>query len=380
MIIKRYRFRIYPTKLQRELMDKHFGCCRFVFNHFLARRIDLYKQTGKGSTYNQDCAELTKLKKDKEWLGEVHIHSLQQSLRHLDAAYKKFFKEKKGFPKFKSKKNPTRSFSVPQSKIRNGKLVIGKFSEGIKIRLGSRPIPITKSCTITKDASGKYFASICVHEPYSPLPAIEKEIGIDVGISSLVTTSDGEKIQSVKSYKILENRLARLQRGLSRKKKGSKNRDKAKIRVARLNERIANIRKDQLHKVTHKLTSENQAIYVEDLNIVGMKKNRSLAKSLNDVSIGELIRQLKYKCDWRGRHFVKIDRWFPSSKTCSCCQMIKEDLQLQDRNWKCEGCGTNHDRDLNAAMNILLEGRRTARHAGVVCGESIRPASAGNSH
>lgn len=346
------------------MFAQHFGSCRFAYNHFLRQRIDFYaenKESDKiGLTYCDTSRMLTELKKQPEtvWLKDVNSQSLQQSLRRLDVAYNNFFSKKAQFPKFKSK-HKKQSFQVPQNfsiDIDNGLLSIPKIGS-LKIVLHRGTEGTMKSITISKTPSGKYFASIlCEIEKDIKPKQTGGQIGIDLGLKSFIVTSEGESIGAPKFLRKSENKLARLQQLHSRKKKGSNRRNKARIKVARIYEKISNQRNDFLHKLSHRLTSENQAILAEDLNIKGIMANHCLAKSVSDAGWSEFIRQIKYKSEWNGVYFGQIDRFFPSSKRCAVCGWINQSLSLKDREWTCQGCGQVIDRDLNAAQNILQFG------------------------
>jgi putative transposase len=360
---------MYPTETQIELLGQHFGSCRFVYNYFLRERINFYelnRGNGKqGITYNDTSKMLTKMKKDPEfvWLKFVNSQSLISSLRCLEVAYRNFFKKRAQFPKFKNK-HDKQSFIVPQHfdvNIVDGFLDIPKFSP-IKI-IYHRPMEgEKKSITISKTKTDKYFASILceVEQKYKPNKS-GNFIGIDLGIKSFLVTSDGDVTEPPKFLRASEAKLKLLSRWLSRKIKGSKNRDKARKRVALLHEKIANQRKDFLHKLSHRLVDENQAIFVEDLNVKGMQANHHLAKSIADSGLSEFIRQLKYKSEWSGTTFSKIGRFMPSSKRCHNCGWINQSLTLQDREWTCQECGKLIDRDFNAAQNILQFGKQQLR-------------------
>lgn len=365
IINKTYSFRIYPSDKQKELLAQHFGCCRFIYNHFLHRRIDFYtenKDKEKQSlTYHDTAGMLTKLKRLPEyvWLNAVNSQSLQQSLRRLDTAYNNFFNKRADFPKFKSKR-AKHSFLIPQHFSINFEacmLFIPKI-ESIKIILHRKIEGDMKSVNISKTPSGKYFASIlCEIEKSVTSKKKGNQIGIDLGIKSFLVSSNGEKINHPQYFRNSENKLAKIQRRLSRKKKESNRRNKIRIKVARIHEKISNQRKDFLHKLSHRLVSENQAIFAEDLNVKGIMTNRRLAKSVSESGWSEFVRQLKYKSDWNGVSFVQINRFFPSSKRCNSCGWINEFLSLKDREWTCQRCSQVVDRDCNAAQNILQFGQ-----------------------
>ena len=360
---KAYKYRIYPNKRQKELLAKSFGCCRFVYNHFLNKRIETYQTEQKTLTYNQCSSELTKLKSELEWLKEPDKCSLQNALKDVDRAYKNFFKNNAGFPKYKSKK--THRFSYRTNAI-NGN--IAYLEKHIKLpKLGmvktrTKLIPQGRilNATISQEPSGKYYVSLCCTDVEIPkLEKTGKEIGIDLGIKSFAVTSSGETIPNPKYLQKSLNKLARLQRELSRKTRGSSNWNKARIKLARLQEHIANQRTDFLQKLSTKLIRENDVICIEDLQVKNMIRNHKLARNIADVSWSEFIRQLQYKADWYGKTIIKVDKWYASSQICSCCGEqfpITKDLSI--REWICPNCHTVLDRDGNAAINILREGKR----------------------
>ena len=360
---KAYKYRIYPNKRQKELLAKSFGCCRFVYNHFLNKRIETYQTEQKTLTYNQCSSELTKLKSELEWLKEPDKCSLQNAIKDMDKAYKNFFENNAGFPKYKSKK--THRFSYRTNAI-NGN--IAYLEKHIKLpKLGmvktrTKLIPQGRilNATISQEPSGKYYVSLCCTDVEIPkLEKTGKEIGIDLGIKSFAVTSSGETIPNPKYLQKSLNKLARLQRELSRKTRGSSNWNKARIKLARLQEHIANQRTDFLQKLSTKLIRENDVICIEDLQVKNMIRNHKLARNIADVSWSEFIRQLQYKADWYGKTIIKVDKWYASSQICSCCGEqfpITKDLSI--REWICPNCHTVLDRDGNAAINILREGKR----------------------
>jgi len=364
---KAYRYRFYPTTQQENLLRRTMGCARLVYNKALAARTIAWYEHQEKVGYSQTSSMLTNWKKDEEldFLNEVSCVPLQQGLRHLQAAFSNFFAGRARYPNFKKKHNGgSAEFSKSAFRWKDGQVFLAKCTTSLSIRW-SKQIPkgcIPSTITVRLTPAGRWFVSILVDDyTIKPLPKIEKSIGLDVGITSLIATSDGDKIANPKHFKKLRKKLKKKQKALSRKQKGSNNRKKARVQVANIHAQITDARQDFLHKLTTQLTRENQTIVVEDLAIKNMVKNHKLALAISDASWGELIRQLAYKCEWYGRELVKIDRWFPSSKRCGNCGYIVDKLPLNIREWECPKCGTNHDRDINAAKNILAAGLAVER-------------------
>ena len=361
-MLRAYKYRIYPTDEQKLLLAKTFGCCRFVYNWALNLKIEAYKQEKK-SIGNVELINRMKseLKAAHEWLSEVNSQSLQSALRNLDTAYKNFFRDPHavGFPKFKSRKSK-QSFQCPQHcsvDFVNGTISIPKAKD-IPAVLHRRFKGTVKTVTVSMTPSGRHFASVLVDTPIQELPASaiqgDTALGIDLGIKSLAVCSDGRTFDNPKNLKRSLDRLKFLQKRLSRKQKGSANRNKARSRVARLQGHIANRRKDNLHKITHALTHDSQVrtICMEDLNVKGMQRNHHLTQAVGDASFGTFLTLLECKCSWYGVNLIKIDRFAPSSKTCGKCGYVYKRLKLSERSWTCPECGTHHNRDFNAACNI----------------------------
>lgn len=366
-MLKTYEYRIYPTPQQEVLLAKHFGCVRLVYNKALGLKKQLWEEKKENISCYDLIRELTKWKQTEElsFLYEVSNPALQQSIRHLDVAYSSFFK-KGGYPKFKNK-HAKQSYSVINNchvNFEKNQIRIPKFQEGIEARIDRTFKGNIKTCTIKRTTTGKYFISVLV-EDNLPLPnklPINKEttIGIDLGIKTLATISNGEIVKNMNFLRNSEERLKVLSRRASKKTKGSNRQKKAYKKVAILHEKVRNKRKDYIHKFTSKLINDNQVntICLEDLNVKGMVKNHNLAKSINDSAFREIRRQLEYKCKWNGKNLLLINRFYPSSKTCNSCGYIKEDLTLRDREWSCPTCGAKHDRDINASYNIRDEALR----------------------
>ena len=369
-MFKAYKYRIYPNKQQEELIQKTFGCCRFVYNQTLAYRKDKYEKE-KESVNKIACNNYVNqvLKKEYEWLTEVDKFALTNSVYNMDSAYQKFFKEHTGYPKFKNKHNHYKSYKTNfnngniEVSFKNNKIKLPKL-KWVKTKLHREFVGKIKSATISQTPSGKYYVSVLVETEHIPMESTGCAIGFDLGIKDLLITSDGEKFDNIHTTKKYEDKLAKEQRKLSHKVKGSKNWDKQRIKVARIHEKIHNARIDNLHKISNKLISENQVIVSEDLGVSNMVKNHHLAKSISDCGWYELTRQISYKSEWNNRQYVKIGRFTKSSQPCHVCGYINSDTKdLSVREWTCPQCGTVHDRDVNAAINILNEGLRILRES-----------------
>ncbi|WP_405847951.1 RNA-guided endonuclease InsQ/TnpB family protein [Streptomyces sp. NBC_01518] len=368
-----FKYRFYPTGEQAAELSRTFGCVRLVYNKALEERTRAWCGEQRRVSYVQSSAALTEWKKTEElaFLTEVSSVPLQQALRHLQTAFGNFFAQRAKYPRFKSRKKSRASAEYTRSAFawRDGQLILAKMAGALDIRW-SRPLPEGSeptTVTVSRDAAGRWFVSLLCDDRIAPAPATKNAVGIDAGITSLVTLSTGEKVTNPRHERRDRARLARAQRELSRKAKGSANREKARKRVARVHARIADRRRDFLHKVSTRLVRENQTVVIEDLTVRNLLKTHTLARAISDASWTQLRSMLEYKCAWYGRELVVIDRWFPSSKLCGTCGTAVAEMPLNVRAWTCD-CGAVHDRDINAARNIKAVGLAVS-----ACGDGVRP-------
>ena len=371
-----YKYRFYPSPEQADLLARTFGCVRYVYNRALAERSAAWTQEQRRVTFAETCRMLTAWKADPEtaWLYEVSNVALQQGLQHLQQAYLAFWGKRARYPHFKSKHKSRASatFTTSGFRYRDGQVTLAKMTEPLDIRW-SRPVPEgakPSTVTVSRDSAGRWHISILVEQAIKTLPPLGSAVGIDAGVTSLVTLSTGEKVTNPRHERRDRARLALAQRRLARKAKGSANRAKARVKVAQVHARIADRRKDHLHKLSTRIIRENQTVIIEDLTVRNMVRNHALARAISDASWSEFRRMLEYKADWYGRTVVAIDRFYPSSKTCSACGAITAQMPLNVREWTCQ-CGAAHDRDVNAAQVI-----RAAGLAVLACGDGVRPARA----
>jgi putative transposase len=368
-----YRYRFYPTTEQQQLLARTFGCSRYVYNWALRQKIDAYYQRGERLSYSDLSLGLTHLKKQvtTQWLNEVASVPLQQALRHLEQAFLNFFEGRARYPSFKKKQSSQSATYVGTAfQLKGTSLILAKMDQPLDMHW-SRPLPTgcqPSSVTVSLDTAGRYFISILVEEEIPPLDVTPKMLGLDLGLKSMVITSEGHTFGNPKFFAKDEKKLARAQRRLAKKTKGSKNREKARRKVATIHARIADRRRDYQHKLSTKLIRENQVVCVESLQVKNLAQNHCLAKAISDVGWGELVRQLDYKARWYGRTLVKIDKFYPSSKRCHHCGYVLTFLSLDIRQWVCPECQLAHDRDINAAKNVLAAGLAVS-----ACGEAVRP-------
>lgn len=373
-LVKRaFRFRFYPTDEQAEILTRTFGCVRLVYNKALQERTTAWTLEKRRISYVDSSAMLTAWKRTDElaFLNEVSSVPLQQALRHLQGAFNAFWDTRAKYPRFKSRKKSKASaeYTLSAFRYKDGELTLAKMREPLRI-VWSRPLPlgaVPSTVTVSRDSAARWFVSLLCEDRIEPLAATDAAVGVDAGLASLVTLSTGEKVTNPRHERKDRERLARARRELARKQKGSKNWEKARVKVARIHVGITDRRRDHLHKLTTRLVRENQAIAIEDLAVRTMVKNKNLARAISDASWSELRAMVEYKCAWYGRELVVVDRWFPSSKLCSGCGALRESLPLDVREWAC-ACGRIHDRDVNAAKNILAAGLAVA-----ACGGGVRP-------
>jgi len=368
-IIRGYKVKIYPNKTQEQFLLQQIGACRFIYNYFLNKKKTAYLETGKNITYLEMSRELTKLRNETEWLSVFQHQPLQQSLRLLDVAFNRFFRKQAKFPNFHKKQDKQTIRKVTGWSIKGNKIFI---SNNMSIRFrGTFPTRREGTLTISRD-NGGWWASTLAKETRKT-PKLKGAIGVDVGLNHLAITSDGQKYENERSLKNLLAQIRVASKDLSRKKKGSANRLKAKKRLAQIHLKVANKRKNHLHHVSKSIVSKNHAMIVlEDLSVKNMMGNRRLSRSIADASWGALIKMLSYKQEWNGGEIVKIDRFFPSSKTCSSCGFIVDKLPLSTRNWECPKCKTNHDRDINASINIKQAGELLGVETKALARTSVR--------
>jgi len=380
MVLRAYRYRFYPSEELVLFLSKTFGCCRFVYNHFLTVKQKHYENHKKTLSYGECAEQLAELKDQEVFLKEVSSVALQQALRHLESGFQRFYKKLGAFPTYKKRHSKqSASFMKNAFSFNNGEIFLAKHKEALPIRWSRRFQGEPHSITISKDQNGRYYISILVEEFIKPLVSLTKTIGVDLGLTHAIVTSDGTKEKPQLFLKTQLQRLRRRQQALSRKNKGSSNRGKAQRRIASLCAKIKDRRMDYLHKRSRQLVNENQVICAENLSVKNMIKDKRYARGIADAGWGSFLQLLKYKSQWYGRQFVQVPRFFPSSKQCSECKKINQALTVSDRMWVCPGCHKQHDRDITAAMNIEEEGLRlinwsTVGHTGLqACGADVRP-------
>jgi len=377
-VSRAYKYRFYPTADQKVQLSQAFGCSRFLYNRFLKIKTDAYYENKQKIGFPQTCKMLTELKKEEEfkWLNDVSSVSLQQTLRNLDKAFTNFFQKRAKYPTFK-KKTSAQSVRYTKSGFNlNGDILkIAKNAKPLNVRWSRKMEGDPSSVTVSKDCADRYFVSFATEGEVAELPKIGKKIGIDVGIKDIYVTSDGDKSGAPQYFKKYAKKLAAAQRLLARKVKGSKNRAKAKLKVARVHAKISDSRRDFNNKLTTTLVNKNQVLVVESLSIKKMMENKLLARMIADASWGDIFRMLKYKAEWYGRELIEIDRWFPSSKRCNHCGHINNTLKLNQRQWQCPSCLCDIDRDVNAAKNILAVGQTVSAfgESGRLCAGNLAP-------
>lgn len=362
VVYKGYKYRIYPNAEQRDFIDRTFDACRYVYNKALELCIKTYEELGKMCTYN-DCSRMLTVWKHEEdtWLCEFENTAMKCAIKNMVSAYKKFFKEGKGYPKFKNRFYK-QSYTTTQTcrnpvDFKTNRIILPRIKNPIKAVLHRQFTGEIKSVTVSRDCSGKYYAAFCVLEQHEIIPKQKGKVGIDLGIKHLATLSNGDKIDNSKFFRKHEKKLARMQRKLSRQQKGSRKYEKQRKKLARLHEKIRHKREYKHHELSSRIIKENFVICTEDLAVQNMLKNKHLSKSISDTGWYQFIRQLEYKCGWNNRLFQKVERKYPSSQLCSSCGFKNEKVKdLRIRHWKCPNCGVEHDRDINAATNILYEG------------------------
>ncbi|MFE2068278.1 RNA-guided endonuclease InsQ/TnpB family protein [Streptomyces sp. NPDC059467] len=370
-----FKYRFHPTDAQAAELSRTFGCVRKVYNLALAARTEAWVLRQERVNYNATSAMLTVWKKTEElaYLNDVSSVPLQQALRHLQTAFTNFFAKRAKYPRFKTRKKSRKSaeYTTSAFRFRDGKLTLAKMAEPLDI-VWSRPLPeaaTPSTATVSQDAAGRWYVSLLCEDPgVRPLPATDALVGVDAGLDHLLTLSTGEKITNPRHERRDRARLAKAQREHARKAKGSANREKARRRVARIHACIADRRRDNLHKLTTRLVRENQTIVIEDLTVRNLLKNGRLARAISDAAWSEFRGMLEYKAAWYGREVIVVDRWFPSSKLCSVCGSLQDKMPLNVRTWTCDSCGTTHDRDVNAANNLLAAGLAVS-----ACGAGVRP-------
>ncbi|MDJ0596906.1 MAG: RNA-guided endonuclease TnpB family protein [Pleurocapsa sp. MO_226.B13] len=372
--LRGFKYRFKPNSTQRLQLAQTFGCARYIWNWGLNLRATEYKENGKSISYNETSKQLTQLKKEEStiWLKDVASVPLQQSLKNLDTAFKNFFKGQNGYPKFKKKRNrQSVTYQKNAFSWKDSKLTLAKMKQPLKIRWSRYFEGEPKQVTVSKDSSGRYFVSFLVEEELIQWEKKDSQVGIDLGIKDVVVSSKGFASGNPKYLAKYQEKLKRLQRRLKNKEKDSGRREKARLKIAKMHAKISDCRKDFLHKLTSQLVRENQTICTETLNVKGLMANHKLAKAIADCGWGELTRQLEYKCQWHGRELVKIDQWYPSSKTCSSCGFKMDKMPLSVREWQCPSCNDVHHRDVNAAKMILAVGQIVLVRGAFPDGESL---------